>query len=711
MSHPSVHNANSHTQPPGVADFQSETLFETIVHQFPDGILAIDRSGCIQFANPTALQLLHLSPDDAIGSYFGYPLGNKVEIETIAPDGQSVILELNPTAIQWQEQPATLVVLRHLTEESNVRAGASQCNVPLKAIVDRLPDGIVVLDLDGRILFANPLAFQLLHLKPEDATGFHLGIPIGYSTEIDVVGDRGDISTLEIKAEHSQWLDEPATIVSLRDITQRQLAAQELIQAKEAAEVANRAKSAFLANMSHELRTPLTAILGYAQLLLQDKQFAESSQDELETICQCSHHLLTLINDILDISKIEAQKLELFPTDLQLDRFLTDIRDIFQLKSKQKNLTFNYQILTPLPSTIEADPTRLRQVLLNLLGNAFKFTDRGCITFRVSAAPACSLVLEDVENKNSQLFTLHFEIEDTGCGIPSEQLAQIFFPFEQATDRIHKSEGTGLGLAIGQRLLSIMGSQIFVDSAVERGTKFWFDLEVQGSIDYHNARSCSSMDIIGYAGKKRTILVVDDYWENRVAFVNILKPLGFVVIEAGNGQEGLEKAKEHYPDLIITDLLMPVVDGLEMIRSLRKIEEFVNTPIFASSNFASDFALLKHQDVGYDDILVKPVQLEVLIEKLQKELNLQWNFNYAEPLATFSHSTVLERVEDKPPIFPPADVLQELYQLARTGYIAKIQARAQQLKQLSPEYSPLADRILTLSARFDTDAILTLLGN
>lgn len=507
--------------------------------------------------------------------------------------------------------------------------------------------------------------------------------------------------------------------------TRKQIEA-ELHTAKEASETANRAKSAFLASMSHELRTPLNGILGYAQILQGDNNSTPKQKEAFSIIYRCGMHLLTLINDILDLAKIEAEKLELYLENVPFPSFLSQVSDIFRLKATQKSIHFTQVALTQLPTVIQVDEKRLHQVLLNLLSNAIKFTDTGSVTFKVGVIVNGEWYMGNeiqtinnnwsAEAQGSQQTTnnkIRFLVEDTGIGMTREQMEMIFLPFEQVGDILRRSQGTGLGLAISQKIVDIMGSKIFVESTPGVGSTFWFDLDLPEGFTHFEPKTVISMDnIIGYQGEKRKILVVDDRWENCAVMTKMLEPIGFELVEAFNGQEGLEKAIEVQPHLIIADLMMPVMDGFEMTRQLRQLPEFQTTTVIATSASVFEADQQKSRDSGCNDFLPKPIQREELFNKLEKSLNLIWIFD--DNTKTLSQelgdeSNHFTQVISTDMASPPNEELIALYKAVQIGDFTGVEHAAIQFKQISAEYIPFATRILELAQEFEAEKIMQLI--
>lgn len=460
---------------------------------------------------------------------------------------------------------------------------------------------------------------------------------------------------------------------------------EQLSQAKDAAEAANRAKSLFLANMSHELRTPLNAVLGYAQLLKRDGSFSKWQASAFDTIQRGGEHLLTLISDILDVSKIEAGKLDIVPGAVELSVFLDGVADIIRVRADEKCIEFVFEPPSDVPHWVQADEKRLRQVLLNLLGNAIKFTDHGQVTFRATC----------VETSSNEV-RLRFEVWDTGIGIAGEKQGAIFKPFEQVCDPQHRSGGTGLGLSISRELLRLMGSEVEFESTLGVGSRFWFELSLP-TLEVGPSKTRALKVVAAYHGPRRSVLIVDDVAENRAVLANMLGGVGFEVREAANGLDALKQANSTPPDLVLTDVMMPVMDGLEVMRAMRQLENLRATSIIAVSAGVGADDQAKSLAAGANAVLSKPVNQEQLFREVGRLLELSWIYQQGAGADAESGEAI---------VAPPDTELLRLYETARTGNMRKIRELADDLAASHAQCGAFAARLHKLADAYESKALV-----
>jgi signal transduction histidine kinase/DNA-binding response OmpR family regulator len=454
----------------------------------------------------------------------------------------------------------------------------------------------------------------------------------------------------------------------------------ELIVARRRAEVASQAKSEFLGNMSHELRTPLNAILGYAQIVLRGDDLRTAQRDALQTIYDAGQHLLSLINDVLDMARIEAGRLGLDLVPVDLPALARGVVEVLELQARRKGLVLGCHVGDGVPRWVEADPRRLRQVLLNLLGNAVKFTPKGSVTLRVRRG-------DD---------GVGFEVSDTGVGIAEDELEAIFDPFEQVGEASQRAQGTGLGLAITRQLVDAMGGSIEVRSTVGQGSTFAFTLPLRTAAQ---PKGEARARITGYEGPRRRVLVVDDGRLNRLVLLDMLEPLGFEVLLAADGDEGLRAADDLPPDLVLMDLVMPGRDGFETTRLLK--ESHPRVPVVSVSASVRPAVA---DDPLFEAALGKPVELDELLATVERALGVVWVRQEEVPSAL--PDVVGADLPDDP---PRVEVVETWRELALSGDLAGLARAVRQHGEAHPEHQVLVDRITALVDLFDDEGAIELL--
>lgn len=470
----------------------------------------------------------------------------------------------------------------------------------------------------------------------------------------------------------AQQESERQTNLLLAEIDAHQLTDLELQRAKDAADASNMAKSRFVTGMSHELRTPLNSILGYAQILQLDNSIPLHRQNAISVIRRSGEHLLSLIDGMLDIARIEAGKMRLESAELPLREFLDQIVQMVAPQAAQKGLGFHFIEAGRIPLAVHADEKRLRQILINLLANAVKFTDTGSVTLRVTYAREIA----------------QFEIEDTGIGIAQEDIDRIFLPFERSKSAAVQQEvGTGLGLAISNMLVHIMGGELSVTSEAGKGSVFKMRMYLR-EVRQPTPRIPTSHKT-GYIGTRKKVLIVDDQDSQRVILSELLTPLGFAISEANSGAACLMAIEKEMPDILLMDIAMPGMDGWEACRRLRE-QGHTELPIIIISANVFDPTARQSDSLFCNDFIAKPLVLEDLLSKLKLHLGIEWIATAkAAPQAGLGMRLI-----------PPQATLAHLLELGAIGYVKGILAALEEIEGRNALYAPFCAELRALVERF-----------
>jgi PAS domain S-box-containing protein len=655
---------------------ESEEKFRSIMEHSADPIFIADQTGKYVYTNKAVTELLGFSPEEMKSKTIAsitppdkldetFELFKQIksqgkgfaEIELLKKDGKSMSTDLNAVILpggdvygscrditeRKQIQKKLLEQYDHLEDLVNERTEKLRVTMAeTKDLYENAPCGYQSVNPDGKISRINETGLRWLGYSRDelvDSKKFaDLLTPVSskaYLSLFPQLKKRGDIRDLELEISRKDGskffislnstaiFDSDGQFIRSRsnffDITKRKNAEKKMIKAKIDAEIANKSKSEFLANMSHEIRTPMNSVLGYAELLtplIHDK----NQKNYLYSIKSSGTSLLTLINEILDLSKIEANKLELHFDFFDTQRFFAEIENIFSAAVAEKGLKFILEISSSMPEAINIDEIRLRQILINLLGNAIKFTEKGYV--KLIVLPENPQMTHYRTGRTEEYIDLVIEVEDSGIGIPIKHQQRMFEAFEQLDrQNTKKYGGSGLGLAITHKLVEMMNGTITVSSDIKKGSKFKVVLpDVAFLRDFEDNEREKFIDPENVIFNKATILVADDVEQNRKLLVDSLRNTDLKIIEAGNGEIALQFAKKLIPDLIITDIRMPLINGFELLQRLKKDKKLKHIPVIAYSASVMKSQKDKIMNSDFTGLLTKPIKITDLFLELMSIL-------------------------------------------------------------------------------------------
>jgi PAS domain S-box-containing protein len=583
----------------------------------------------------------------------------------------------------------------------------------LRALIDTTADGVILIDNVGTVQEFNAACEHLFGYRADEVIGCNVNMLMpppyheehdGYLRHYRETGERriigtgrvvegrrkdGSVFPLQLWVGETKEGKERVFVGTIRDLTEKELTAHALRQAKEQAEAANRAKSLFLANMTHELRTPMNAVLGYAQIMCNDPTISKSHRQAVQAVMHAGNHLMELINDILDLSKIEAGAMEVRATDFSLWDLTDGLADIFHVRCEEKGIRWRVENMVDEHVLVHGDHGKLRQVLINFLGNAVKFTDRGEVVLRVAR--------EGDEYR--------FEVEDTGPGVTPEAKEQIFEPFHQAEEGRSKG-GTGLGLAIARRQIELMGGAMGLDSRVAEGSRFFFTLTLPPAEG--DGVKCAQRDVrvVGLAPECRVeALVVDDVKDNRDILLNMLTTIGVTVRTAGDGDEALARIRERRPDVVFMDIRMPGMDGVDALAELRRAPETREVVCVAVTALGMLHQSEHYLAAGFDDIVSKPFHFERIYECLRTHLGTRFVYEAVDPAAHDARQAPI----DVAAIALTDGMCERLSEAARVNDFTEIDTLLDEVAAGGSDSRDLARHLRGLLRRYDSAGILAIL--
>jgi PAS domain S-box-containing protein len=646
---------------------------DSIINTVREPLIALNQDLRVVSASRSFYEVFKVKPEETIGQLI-YDLGNhqwdipklRDLLETILPEkatfdnyevehdfstiGKRIML-LNARQIQrgWGKERIILLAIEDITERKEIekeleviKKSADDALEYSESIINTVREPLINLNQDLRVVTASRSFYEVFKVSPEDTVGqliYDLGnhqwdIPklrdlletiLPEKTTFDNYEVEHDFSTIGrrimlLNARQIQrgWGKERIILLAIEDITERKRLESELLAAKLVADDANKAKSTFLANMSHEIRTPMNAILGFSQLMLRDPALEPVQKKHLGTIHRSGEHLLELINDILEMSKIEAGRMTLDAIAFDSHVMFDDLESMLRFRTDEKGLQFIMDGINDIPRYIVADEKKLRQVLINLLWNATKFTDKGGIALRVK-----------VKNVDPSSLRLYVEVEDTGAGIAEGEMDKLFHHFEQTSTGRQAGTGTGLGLAISKEFVHMMGGDIAVSSKVGKGSIFKFDIPIKvGDVQTVVTVKSDLRRALKLKEGQPTyrVLVVDDKEDNRALLFDLLSNVGFETRQVSNGQEAVDEFKSWKPQLIFMDMRMPVMDGFEAIRRIRAEATGTEVKIISAtaSVFEEDRRLVLAS--GADEFLPKPIRERDLFEMVRRLLHIEYEY-------------------------------------------------------------------------------------